>query len=71
MEAELLDSTEQLLEVEAQLNKLQKNLDSVLKEKVLDTTLTLGFSCVLTDHLGIFLSSAVFGNGWVLLMLFI
>lgn len=34
MEAELLDSTKRMIEVEAQLNKLQKNLDSILKEKV-------------------------------------
>lgn len=41
MEAELLDSAEQLIDAEAQLSKLQKNLDNVLKEKVLDTTLAL------------------------------
>lgn len=36
MEAELLDSTERLIEADAQINKLQKNLDNVLREKVLD-----------------------------------
>lgn len=38
MEAELVDSTERLIDVEAQLNKLQKNLDNVLREKVLNTS---------------------------------
>ncbi|KAK3573389.1 hypothetical protein QTP86_024623 [Hemibagrus guttatus] len=39
LEAELLDSTERLMEVEAQLNKLQKNLDNVLREKFGDLDL--------------------------------
>ncbi|XP_041928620.1 ninein isoform X2 [Alosa sapidissima] len=33
LEAELLDSTERLVEAENQVSKLQKNLDNVLKEK--------------------------------------
>ncbi|KAF5901596.1 ninein isoform X2, partial [Clarias magur] len=40
LEAELLDSTERLIEAEAQLNKLQKNLDSVLREKFGDLDLS-------------------------------
>ncbi|KAI5107908.1 ninein isoform X1 [Silurus meridionalis] len=40
LEAELLDSTERMMEVEAQFNKLQKNLDNVLKEKFGDLDLS-------------------------------
>ncbi|XP_026796558.3 ninein isoform X2 [Pangasianodon hypophthalmus] len=40
MEAELLDSTKRLMEAEAQLNKLQKNLDNVLREKFGDLDLS-------------------------------
>ncbi|GAA6111067.1 ninein isoform X1 [Tachysurus ichikawai] len=40
LEAELLDSTERLMELEAQLNKLQKNLDNVLREKFGDLDLS-------------------------------
>ncbi|KAL7877950.1 hypothetical protein SRHO_G00045930 [Serrasalmus rhombeus] len=40
LEAELLDSTERLIEAEAQLSKLQRNLDSVLKEKFGDMDLS-------------------------------
>ncbi|XP_036430509.1 ninein [Colossoma macropomum] len=40
LEAELLDSTERLIEAEAQLSKLQRNLDSVLKEKFGDLDLS-------------------------------
>ncbi|XP_060782186.1 ninein isoform X2 [Neoarius graeffei] len=40
LEAELLDSAEQLIEAEAQLSKLQKNLDNVLKEKFGDLDLS-------------------------------
>ncbi|KAF4090473.1 hypothetical protein AMELA_G00052540 [Ameiurus melas] len=40
LEAELLDSTERLIEAEAQLNKLQKNLDNVLREKFGDVDLS-------------------------------
>ncbi|XP_060728710.1 ninein isoform X2 [Tachysurus vachellii] len=40
LEAELLDSTQRLMELEAQLNKLQKNLDNVLREKFGDLDLS-------------------------------
>lgn len=52
MEAELLDSTERLMELEAQLNKLQKNLDNVLREKVLDQLKTTFLCLIVTfsDH---------------------
>ncbi|XP_053477607.1 ninein isoform X2 [Ictalurus furcatus] len=40
LEAELLDSTERLIEAEDQLNKLQKNLDNVLREKFGDVDLS-------------------------------
>ncbi|KAL6487020.1 hypothetical protein MHYP_G00036460 [Metynnis hypsauchen] len=40
LEAELLDGTERLIEAEAQLSKLQRNLDSVLKEKFGDLDLS-------------------------------
>uniref|UniRef100_A0A3B1IWI0 Ninein n=1 Tax=Astyanax mexicanus TaxID=7994 RepID=A0A3B1IWI0_ASTMX len=40
LESELLDSTERLIEADAQLTKLQKNLDSVLKEKFGDLDLS-------------------------------
>nr|XP_055026353.1 ninein isoform X3 [Misgurnus anguillicaudatus] len=39
MEAELIDSTEKLVEAENQINKLQKNLDGVLKERFGDLDL--------------------------------
>ncbi|XP_072534333.1 uncharacterized protein nin [Salminus brasiliensis] len=40
LEAELLDSTERLIETDAQLTKLQRNLDNVLKEKFGDLDLS-------------------------------
>ncbi|XP_053358384.1 ninein isoform X1 [Clarias gariepinus] len=40
LEAELLDSTERLIEADAQINKLQKNLDNVLREKFGDLDLS-------------------------------
>lgn len=35
LESELMETTEKLVEAENQLNKVQKNLDGVMKEKVL------------------------------------